>query len=64
MSSTTEWILVRHHPLQAGHYLVCHETTDHRKYRFVRYWTGQEWYNANEDKYGTITHWLVMPDFP
>ena len=64
MIMNTEWIPIVYPPRQPGHYLVCHEGIEHRKYRFVKYWTGKEWYHSYEEKYGTITYWMNLPELP
>lgn len=60
----TEWVASIYPPAQPGHYLVCHYGDDHRRYRFVKYWNGDEWYHAYEEKYGKIMYWMVLPEFP
>lgn len=59
-----DWMDNDYPPHKTGHYLVCQESTDHRKYRFVRYWNGKEWHNVNEEKYGRVTYWMILPEFP
>ena len=59
------WIPAAYPPKHPGHYLVCQETREtHRKYRFVRYWTGEHWHNPNEEQYGTIEWWCELIEFP
>jgi len=62
--TNSKWIPIIYTPQQPGHYLVCHEGIEHKKYRFVKYWTGEEWYHAYEDKYGPITYWMTLPELP
>lgn len=59
-----DWMENDDPPQKPGHYLVCQESRDHRKYRFVRYWNGEVWHNVNEDQYGRVTHWMILPLFP
>jgi hypothetical protein len=52
-------------PANPGHYLVYQEHKDqYHRYRFVRYWNGVVWNNANEEKYGVVKYWSELPDWP
>ncbi len=53
-------------PTSNGHYLVVQRHADERAraYRWVRYWHGGGWYDAKEDKYGPVTHWMPLPPVP
>lgn len=48
-------------PHERGHYLVQQETRDRKKYRWVRYWDGEQWSNAKEEKYGPVVLWAHLP---
>ena len=49
-------------PIHRGHYLVQQETTERKKYRWVRYWDGQQWSNAKEEVYGPVVYWAHLPN--
>lgn len=49
-------------PPTRGHYLVQQENADRKKYRWVRYWDGQQWSNAKEDLYGPVVYWAHLPN--
>jgi len=55
-----DWIDYGDPPLR-GHYLVQHKNSDNKKYRFVRYWDGEQWSNAKEEIYGPIVLWAHLP---
>jgi len=58
------WIPVEIDPPKPGRYLVAQESSDHRRYRWVRYFNGQEWSNIALDRYGSIFAWTELPPFP
>ena len=49
-------------PIHRGHYLVQQETTERKKYRWVRYWDGQQWSNTKEEVYGPVVCWAHLPN--
>jgi hypothetical protein len=51
-------------PINPGHYLILQQTNDHKKYRFVKYWNGFVWSNLDTVRYGEVTHWMDIPEFP
>ena len=58
------WYSVEHPPRKHGRYLVVQQTKDYRKYRWIRYWDGNEWCNSSLEKYGPVTHWAYLKDWP
>lgn len=59
-----DWHLVSECPKKTGRYLVVQEDENHRKYRWIRYFNGDDWCNASMEKYGKITHWSHLKDWP
>ena len=49
-------------PTHRGHYLVQQENADRKKYRWVRYWDGQQWSNTKEEVYGPVVCWAHLPN--
>jgi len=49
-------------PIHRGHYLVQQENADRKKYRWVRYWDGQQWSNTKEEVYGPVVCWAHLPN--
>lgn len=58
------WVSVEYPPPRPGRYLVAQESEDHRRYRWIRYWTGKEWSNACLEKYGDIYAWCELTPLP
>ena len=56
-----EWISVddMYKPDDAEWYLVYQGNN-----RFCRMMINGEWFNAKEDKYGKVTHWMELPPPP
>jgi hypothetical protein len=58
------WIDALTPPEKRGHYLVGQKTTDHKKYRWVRYWNGEDWGDIRAEKYGDVYCYTTMPTLP
>jgi hypothetical protein len=57
------WHYVDDPPYISGRYIVVQENNG-KKYRWIRYWDGKDWCNANMDKYGEVTYWAELLDYP
>lgn len=58
------WFTSDEVPDQKGHYLVVQSNQFRKRYRWVRYWDGNEWFDIREEKYGPVTHWQPMAPLP
>lgn len=58
------WINANQCPEFPGHYLVLQYKNPAKKYRWVRYFNGDEWSNIHEDQYGPVILWSFMPEIP
>lgn len=57
------WTPVEYPPTKPGRYLVAQRNGD-KRYRWIRYWDGNEWSNVVLEKYGEIYAWTELLPFP
>ncbi len=64
IESYSVWTPVEYPPSKPGRYLVAQRNNENRKYRWIRYWTGEEWSNTKLDIYGEVYSWAELPPYP
>lgn len=57
------WTPAEYPPSRPGRYLVA-QRKETKKYRWIRFWNGEDWSNAKLDEYGEVYSWAELPDFP
>lgn len=63
MNEWGPWTPAEYPPSKPGRYLVAQRLAD-KKYRWIRFYTGDAWSNIKLDEYGEVYAWTELLPYP